>query len=152
MQFFKKLVMTEELIAKVLLVGVVILVFFAAVMRSAGYPVPWSVDMAQLLFAWFAFMAASQALRRDSHIGVDFFTRNLPIKYQKYISLSHYILIGLFLIVIVVFGVKLSLDNKDRVLNSLPLSYSLVTISVSIGSLLMLKTVISKIKGLISKK
>jgi TRAP-type C4-dicarboxylate transport system permease small subunit len=149
MPFISRLITLEEWISKALLVLIVVLVFFAAVMRSIGYPVPWSVDMAQLFFAWFAFLGASQALRRDSHIGVDVLTRILPERYQRIINIVHLILIGIFLSVIAYFGVILSMKNYARIIYSLQLSYSFISISVAFGSMLMLGTVISKLKKLV---
>ena len=46
----KRLAQLEFAIAAIILGVIVVLVFIAAIMRFFGYPLIWSVDMAQLLF------------------------------------------------------------------------------------------------------
>ena len=41
----------ERRLAVMLLAAIVLLVLLAAILRTAGYPIIWSVDIAQLLFA-----------------------------------------------------------------------------------------------------
>ena len=52
----------ELLVVKVAFVSLVLLVFIAAFTRYIGYPINWSVDMAQCLFAWCTFLAADIAM------------------------------------------------------------------------------------------
>ncbi len=51
------LISLEFLLAKLLLACIVLLVFAAAVVRSVGHPLIWSVDVAQLMFIWLCFLA-----------------------------------------------------------------------------------------------
>jgi TRAP-type C4-dicarboxylate transport system permease small subunit len=55
--------------------------------RVFGFPLPWSLELTLLLFAWFAFLAASQASRRKTHLGVDILTMHLPLRVQKIIQI-----------------------------------------------------------------
>ena len=68
----------EDITSKALLAAITGLVFFAAIGRSLGYPLIWSVDMAQLLFVWLCFLGANRAMRLKAHIGVDLLVRRLP--------------------------------------------------------------------------
>lgn len=72
------LIRLEDIASKTLLAAIVMLVFLAAVGRSLGYPLIWSVDMAQLLFIWLCFLGANRAMRAKAHVGVDLFVRKLP--------------------------------------------------------------------------
>lgn len=142
----KSLIALEEKVSMLLLIFIVVLVFLAALLRWFGYPLPWSVDMAQLLFVWFCFLGADQALRKDKHIGVDVLTRYLPLKAQRIIQLCFYIMIFLFLGLIVIYGVHLSYLNRLRQFNGMKLSYSWATVSAPVGCSIMMLTTVGKIR------
>ncbi len=135
----------EENIVQYCVALLVILVFMAAAFRYLGYPIVWSIDLAQLLFVWIVFLGADQALRNNNHIGVDFFINYLPKKIQKAIYFFHYTLIGIFLTGIGIYGLDLTIRNYSRTYNTLGISYSFATAGVPIGCLLMLRTVIKKL-------
>lgn len=135
-----RLIKIEENISVTLLAFVVLFVFGAALMRTVGYPIIWSVDIAQMLFIWVCMLGANQALRKGSHVGVDYFVRRLPIKIQIAVDALSYLLVATFLTVLVWFGLKLSLLNPERVLGSIDLPYALVTLAIPLGGLLMLIT------------
>ena len=65
----RRLEQIEFAIAAVLLAAIVLLVFMAAIMRFFGYPLIWSVDMAQLLFIWLCFFGATRAMSTDQISG-----------------------------------------------------------------------------------
>lgn len=136
----------ENIITNVLMIGVVIFVFFAAVMRWVGYPIAWSVEVAQLLFIWVIFLGANRALREGKHIGVDFFTKRFPEKLRLVVELINILLILFFLFFVGAFGVQLSIENAVRVIGILPLSYSFITMSVPVGCFIMSITLMFRFK------
>ncbi len=138
---------TENFITNLLMIGVVIFVFMAAVMRWAGHPIAWSVEFAQLLFVWVIFLGANRALRENKHIGVDFFTKRMPVKVRAVIEIIIISLIMCFLIFVGVFGILLSFENSVRLISNLNISFSWVTVAVPSGCLLMVITLIFKLKG-----
>lgn len=140
------LVKFEEKLSKVLLLATVLLVFVASLARWIGYPIVWSVDIAQLLFIWVCFLGANQALRRNEHVGVDFVVRYFPKRAQQVIGVVHRFLILLFLGTIVWFGVDLTLLNVERRFSDTDLSYAWVTVAVPVGCLLLLVTLIRRIR------
>lgn len=137
-------ILIEEWVTKILLVAVVCLVFFAALIRWVGFPIAWSVEMAQLLFIWLIFIGANQALRKNRHIGIDLLTIRLPSRVQKMLDFLIDLLIFVFLVVCVYFGTKHSVEHSLRSIQNLPLSYSLVTSAVPFGCGLMLLTLVAK--------
>lgn len=140
----------EESIVVVLLVSLIILVFIAASLRWFGVPVAWSIDMAQLLFAWVCFIGADLAFRNDKHVGVDMLVKKFPLSIQNVILLFNSILIVIFLIMTFIYGSKLCIENYERNFNTIPVSYSLVTLSAPVGSFLMSLTVMGRIKKFIT--
>lgn len=140
----------EELIAKALLAFIVLLVFLAALSRTLSYPLNWSVDIAQLLFAWTTFFGADIAMRKDKLMGVDLFIEKMSARTRTFLRIGHYTLIIVFLCGVIVFGLKLCVENYDRTFQTMEISYSWVTLSVPVGSALMIITSSLKLKQLIA--
>ena len=137
----------EALIIKVFFVFLVGLVFVAAVTRYIGYPINWSVDMAQCLFAWCTFLAADVAMRKNKLMSVDFFVNKLSEKNRKFFELINLFIIVVFLASLIGFGVWLSYTTRFRTFQGIPgFSYTWVTLSVPVGASLMVITSILKIR------
>lgn len=146
--FNNVLIKLEQGLTLFLLSAIVLLVFSAAVMRSFGLPIIWSVDIAQLFFAWLCMLGANQALRKSEHVGVDMLVRRFSwqVRVKLDLVLYSFIFIGLF--ALLVFGAQLTLLNPQRALGTTPLSYSLVTLALPVGALLMLNTITRQWLGL----
>ncbi|WP_346912264.1 TRAP transporter small permease [uncultured Roseibium sp.] len=135
-----------EIIAGCVLLAVItVLVFIAAVMRFVGYPLIWSVDLAQLLFIWLCFFGAAKAMRERSHLGVDFLTRLLPPGMRLVLETLMSLLFAAFFLVLAWEGYKLTMLNKERLFGDSGLSYAWVTIAVPAGCLLLLGSMISNL-------
>ncbi|NWG04647.1 MAG: TRAP transporter small permease subunit [Syntrophaceae bacterium] len=138
----------ETFLIKVFLVFFVALVFIAAATRYAGYPINWSVDMAVCLFAWCTFLGGDVAFRNNKLMNVEFLVSKLPVKNRNVIELINLFIILIFLMALIGYGAKLSYTTRFRAFQGIPwFSYTWVTISVPIGSMLMVITTILKIRG-----
>lgn len=137
----------ETLLIKVGLVFMVSMVFVAASTRYLGYPINWSVDIATCLFAWCTFLGADVAMRNNKLMNVDFFIRMLSGKHRNWVELINLFIILIFLIALFGYGTKLSYTTRFRAFQGIPwFSYTWVTISIPIGSILMGITAILKIR------
>ncbi len=143
----------EILLIKIFLVFIVSLVFVAAVTRYLGYPINWSVDMAVCLFAWCTFLGGDVAMRNNKLMNVEFIISRLPDKYRNSIELINLIIILIFLLAFIGYGIKISYTTRFRQFQGIPgFSYSWVTISVPIAGTLMVITTINKIRALFPKR
>jgi len=137
----------EAFFVKVMFVFLVALVFIAAFTRYIGYPINWSVDMAQCLFAWCTFLAADIAMRNDKLMKVDFLVANLSDKKKNLIEMVNLFIILIFLMSLIGFGVWLSYTTRFRTFQGIPgFSYTWVTLSVPAGGALMVITTVLKIR------
>lgn len=137
----------ESFLVKVFFVFLVALVFVAAFTRYIGYPINWSVDMAQCLFAWCTFLAADVAMRNDKLMKVDFIVARLPQKWQHTIEITNFAVILAFLLAMIGFGVWLSYTTRFRTFQGIPgFSYTWVTLSVPVSGTLMVITAVLKIR------
>ncbi|AXR08079.1 TRAP transporter small permease [Salinimonas sediminis] len=135
----------ERLLCVILLAAIVGLVFMAAIMRTFGVPVIWSVDVAQMLFAWLAMLAADQTFKHSEHAAVDIITRRLQPRAQQAFSNLFDILMISVLGLLLWFGIVLFGANPDRTLGSTSISYQWVTLAVPVGAALMIITLLQRL-------
>jgi TRAP-type C4-dicarboxylate transport system permease small subunit len=138
----------EVWIAGTFLVLMVILIFLGGVMRMLGMPINWSSDAATCFFAWACFLCADIAWRRNSLMAIEVLTERLPERLQSTLRYLNYTLISAFLVYLVVWGTYLSWISRVRSFQGIPeISYSVVTMSLPVGALLLLITTLIKIRG-----
>lgn len=142
----------EEVVAVTALLIIVLCVFVAAVARSFGAPIIASVDIAQSLFMWLCVLGASQTLRRNEHVGIDLFTRYLPVVIQHYLAIVVRVLMAVFLLLLIVYGLSLSQINPEREIGVLQWPYSVITLAIVFGAALMLLTCCMQIAELIKQR
>ena len=135
----------EAAIAATLLTLMVLLIFLGGVMRMAGHPINWSTDFATAFFAWACFLCADIAWRRGSLMSIDLLPRLLPPGAQKALRLANYLIISAFLAYLMVMGAWLAWASRARSFQGIPeISYAWVTMSATVGGLLLLVTTLLK--------
>lgn len=133
----RRLAQFEFFVASALLGVIVVLVFSAAVMRSFGRPLIWSVDMAQLLFIWLCFIGATRAMREKAHLGIDLVVRRLGRQRRFLLELAVSAVILAFLAALAIEGYKLTILNRQRLFGDSGLSYAWVTSAVPVGCVML---------------
>ncbi len=147
------IVKIERYLAATCLVVATSITFVAALTRVFGHPINWSIDMSLFLWAWCIFFSGDLALRNDKLVRVDTLIDKIPEKGRKIHSIILYVVILAFLVALLVYGSQLVYTSRIRPFQSIPaISYSWVTLSLPIGALLMIRSVISKIIFLYKKK
>lgn len=137
----------EEFLFSFLFAVMVALVFSSAIARGIGKPLAWSLDVAQLLLCWTSLVGADVAFRHDKFIGLDLFTRKMPVKVQKVLEIVVLVLMQVAFCIFIYYGVMLSIKSWKRSFQTLPINYSFVTIALPVMSTLMTLTNILKIIG-----
>ena len=149
-RFYRQVCFSEELIAGLFLVLIMVLIYASAVARSLGHPLGWGMDTATFLFAWTAFFSADAALRRDRHMRVEALTKYFPPRMQHAVALVNYAVILAFLLFLIGYGVILAYGSRFRTFQGIPgFSYMWVTLSVPVGGLLLLVTCLRKGRDLL---
>ncbi|GHV73233.1 hypothetical protein AGMMS49940_05350 [Spirochaetia bacterium] len=129
----------------------VTLVFMSAILRFPMFKLSmsWNMDLAMLLLAWTAFLGADCAYRDGQLLGIDIVTRNLPRVAQKVIQILVFLVIFAALWFIVIFGVQLAQSEWIRKFASIPIPFSVVTLSICVASASMIISTIIKLKDCI---
>jgi TRAP-type C4-dicarboxylate transport system permease small subunit len=149
---YKFIIEWEERLAGITLVASVLVVMAGAVGRIIGYPLGWSMDMATFLFAWTVFFAADAAWRDNKHVSLDILVRLLPKRAQLIVHMCNHVIIGIFLALLIRYGISMSWITRFRTYQGIPgFSYTWATITVPIGSTLLLITAVLKLRDLIAE-
>ncbi len=127
----------------------VVLVFASAIFRFLRISMSWNIDLAMLLLAWTSFLGADIAWRSGQLIGIDLVTRYFPKKVQKAVMLALYAIILCVTVVICVFGVRLAWAERLRTYQSMPIPYSLVSLSLVVATFSMSIATVGKIRDCI---
>ena len=136
-KFYERFCALEQWAALLLLAGITVLVFIAALARTCGYPINWAQDAALVMFAWMCFLGGDIAIRTTGLIGVDLFVRMFPRPIQKTLDILFKVLILAFLAALVVYGCQYAVGYARRMITTLNISYSWVTSCVPVGAALM---------------
>jgi TRAP-type C4-dicarboxylate transport system permease small subunit len=146
-RFYKGFCKTEELLVAGFIAVITFLVFLSAIMRLKfiGRPINWATDVSLLLFAWVVFLGADVALRKADFVRVDMFISKFPDKLQKSLYYLFYLCAIGFLLILVCYGFPLCIENKQRLFQTLGISYSWATVSAPVGGILLIITILIKL-------
>jgi TRAP-type C4-dicarboxylate transport system permease small subunit len=149
-RFYDALCKTEAAIAGTFLLLMVALIFLGGLARLVHHPLNWTTDAATCLFAWACFLAADVAWRNNSLMAITLLPDRLPARGRALLALLNYAIIAAFLVYLIAMGVYLSWVSRIRSFQGMPgVSYSLVTMSLPAGALLLLVTTAGKIRAVL---
>ncbi len=110
-------------------------IFFRYVLNS---PLVWTEELCRYLFIWICFLGWTIALRRKSHIRISFFLERLPFAAQKVITLVFQILIFVFLVQLVRYGVAMTARSFSVPTVTLFFSWAYVYVAAPLSALIMI--------------
>lgn len=131
--------------AVAVLAAIVVLVGVASVARYVGSPIIWSVEVAQLLFAWECMLAADLAMQFNRHFGLSILLDRLRGKARQLVEIANLlVLIGL-LGFLFVYAVENAVLMHPRLIGSTQMNASLIHTAMPFGLALMLRTLAVKL-------
>jgi TRAP-type C4-dicarboxylate transport system permease small subunit len=145
-KIYHALCKAEVIICGIGFMFLIAFVFLSAILRFFRVSMSWNIDLAMFLLAWTAFLGADIAWRSGQLVGVDIITRRFPPKLQKIVAMLLYVIILCALAIIIIFGIRLSITERIRKYQSIPIPYSLVTLSIVVTALSMILSTILKIR------
>jgi TRAP-type C4-dicarboxylate transport system permease small subunit len=106
------------------------------------------MDISLFFFSWSVFLSADVALRAGKLVTVEVLFNQFTPTLQKWLKIINYCIIFLFLLALLVYGIRLSFITRARAFQGIPnISYTWVTISVPMGAFLQTITVGLKLKN-----
>ncbi len=135
----RRLQVVLEWAAGSLLLGLLVVGFLQVVSRYTGVIfIPWTEEVARLLFVWVVWIGAAAALVRGSHIRFDFVVERLPAQIRRPVELVVHIGVALFLIVVIRYGYEVAQSQATSTFLTFDLSVKYTYLSAVLGSALML--------------
>jgi TRAP-type C4-dicarboxylate transport system permease small subunit len=128
-----------------LLVAVVILVAVASVARAMGSPIIWSVEMAQLIFAWLCMLAADIAMQEDRHFGLQILREVLSERASHWVEIINILVIIGFLAFLLNYAWINMILMHPRLVGAAQINASYIHASMVVGILLMIRTMVSQL-------
>ena len=144
---YSLLLRLEAILAGVLLILMVALIFTGGIARMLHHPLNWTIDLSTCCFAWAVFLCADIAWRRDQLMSIDVLTARVPPRVSRALTYASHLIIAAFLGYAIWAGVALSRFSWARSFQGIPgVSYSWVTMSIAVGSALLLATTLLKLR------
>lgn len=146
--FYNHVCKVEAVVAATFLVLMVALIFLGGVARMMGMPLVWTTDFATCFFAWACFLCADIAWRGNGLMAVEVMTSRLSGRAAFALRMVNFALILAFLLYLMSYGSYLAWVSRIRSFQGIPsISYSWVTMSLPIGSLLLFVTTALKVRA-----
>jgi TRAP-type C4-dicarboxylate transport system permease small subunit len=128
----------ENIAATALLALICSVTFAQVVFRFIlKMPLAWSDELATFSFVWFALLGAAIAVREGGHIGVDALVRVLPKGQQAWVAISSLLLVQIFLLCLIKFGIDLLLRIGDQRSSGLQIQVFWVYLALPVSAILM---------------
>jgi TRAP-type C4-dicarboxylate transport system permease small subunit len=136
----------DDIIAGICVSFLVLITVYGVVMRYViGKPLQWTEEVSLALIVWVVFIGASSAMKRASHISIDFFVDMVPQNVRKFFD-GLVILINLAVVIyIIVLGYQLAMQAGGKLTAVLLMPYTYIDISAPIGGVMMLLTLVRKL-------
>ena len=97
-----------EKIVAALLATIAALVVYQVVARYVlGRPPSWTEELARYLQVWLVLLASPICLRKGLHLTVDYLTPRLPPAAKRRVRSLNHVLVGLFGLLLTVFGFRM---------------------------------------------
>ena len=114
-------------IAKVfigVLVGAIVAITLAAVWwrYALNAPLAWPEQVSRIMFVWVTFVGAAVLYRERLHVAIDMFVALLPRAVRRAMAWAVELLILALNAVLLVYGLKLSLDTLDQTFGALDIT------------------------------
>ena len=106
------------------LVGAIVAITLAAVWWRyvLNAPLAWPEQVSRIMFVWITFVGAAVLYRERLHVAIDMFMMPLPRGGRRAAGWAIEVLILVFNLVLLVYGLKLSVDNLGQTFGALDIT------------------------------
>jgi TRAP-type C4-dicarboxylate transport system permease small subunit len=125
-------------LAAVLLGSMTVIVFLQVLFRYVlNHPLDWSEELGSFAFVWMSLLGASIGLYRNEHPRLDLIVNLFPSKTQKTIAGLYNFVILFLLAVLLIYGIRLTVNMKSQLTAALQYSVSFVYVVLPISAAIM---------------
>ena len=131
--------------ASLLLAGIVLLVGGGSLARAFGWPIIWSVEIAELMFLWLCVLAIDLAMQDERHFGLEIILDNVPPRARKLIEGANIVVMIGLLLFLLRYAWKNMILMHPRLDGALQLHGSIFHASMVLGFALLVRTLIARL-------
>jgi C4-dicarboxylate transporter DctQ subunit len=114
--------------------------------------IPWTEELARYLMIWTGFVGFGVAYRKRELISVKIFIDILPAKFLRIALFISDVLCSIFLIIVVIYGIKLCLMNMNQVSPAARIPVSIIYAAIPLGCTIYLFFVVESISSFLKIK
>jgi TRAP-type C4-dicarboxylate transport system permease small subunit len=152
-KFFDSLERVLKIALVVLLTAMTIVVILGIVARYILLiSIPWTEELARYLMIWTGFVGFGVAYRKRELIAVRLFIDKLPPHLLRMAFFISDIACSIFLILVVIYGIKLCVMNIYQVAPALRISMGIIYAAIPLGCCLYLVFVVESISSFLKTK
>ena len=119
----------------VMTVEVLIGVFFRYALDA---PIKWGEELARLMMMWVGLLGIAIALKDGDHMGLEMFVKRLSGRPLALCNLASNCLVGAFLVILLIWGIKVAMAGRVSVLPALQISWTWSLIAVPITAVIQI--------------
>lgn len=108
-------------------------------------PLPWSEDLAMLLFQWVAFLGAALGVKRWQHFGIEIAVRALPARAHRWLGWLVPLPVAAVALTMVIQGSIMVRLSVPRTFGSMNLSYLWAYLPIPISGVLILVYLVQRV-------
>ncbi|WP_078393672.1 TRAP transporter small permease [Shouchella patagoniensis] len=102
-------------------------------------PITWSEEVSLALFVWLTFIGISAVMKRNEHVGIDYFVRKLPKPFFLFVQRFRFLmLVVVTFVVFVYWGGILVIDTHWKITPVLGIDFKFIYIAIPLGGVLAL--------------
>lgn len=115
-----------------------IIVLLQILSRTFGSSFSWTEELSRYLLIWIGVLAASIALKKGAHAGVDFFIERFPVKLINIVSIFTSIVMLFFLVYFTKFGWEAAVKARNITSTALEIKMFWPKAALPVGGVLMI--------------
>ena len=118
-------------------IGILTLIVLTQVVsRFFNYSLPGTEELSRLFIVWMTFLGSSIAVYERGHLAVNFFVKKSNDKIRPYLYLTVNIILGLFFLILTVYGFIFSYQSLEFTSSTLQLPMTIFYLAIPVSSLL----------------
>lgn len=125
----------DDVIATTCLTMIILLTGINVISRYFfNSPFAWMQEISLGLFIWMVFIGISSTMKRDGHVGVDYFVQKMPKPLRLLSEIIRAVTINFVLIYIfIVLGFDLIDQSSNKLTSVLGINYQIIYLSIPLG-------------------
>lgn len=150
---FKFLDWLMESIAVLAFASATVVLFIQVILRFVfNSPMMWPEEFARIMFVWIVYIGAPVVIKNHANIEVDYFVQYLSVKVRRYLKVTLFIIVSVFLLFVAYQGAIMVHDHFKMKAYTMPISQAIWYIPIVLGFIMMAINTIRVIPDILSGK